>query len=65
MRIRIKSRLGQRVGIMALCLLSPVVMGGCPSVRNEIVNGFEATVRSVLDVGLAALFEDFRANSAN
>jgi len=55
----------QQFGIAALCLLSPVLMGGCPSIRNELIGGFEATVRSVLDVGLTSLFQTFLANDTN
>ena len=55
----------QEIGIAALCLLSPVLMGGCPSIRNELIGGFEATVRSVLDVGLTELFDTFLANDTN
>lgn len=53
---------GKRAPALALCLLLPLLMGGCPGARNELVNGVETTVRGIVDAGLDQVFEAFRTD---
>lgn len=50
------------VQALALCLLLPVLMGGCPGARNELVNGVETTLRGIVDAGLDQVFEALRTD---
>ncbi len=50
---------------LALCVLLPALMGGCPGARNELVNGVETTVRGIVDAGLDQLFDTFRTDELN
>ncbi len=46
----------------ALWLLLPLLMGGCPEVRNEIVSALDTTTRDVVDVALNTFFEDLKGD---
>ena len=37
-----------RRALLALCLLVPLLMGGCPEFRNDLVSVFETATRSAL-----------------
>ena len=37
-----------RFAVVALCLLLPTLLGGCPEFRNDVVGVFESAARSTL-----------------
>jgi hypothetical protein len=51
--------------ILALAVLVPALMGGCPGARNELVNGIETTLRGIIDAGLDQAFDAFRTDDLN
>ncbi|MCP4593506.1 MAG: hypothetical protein GY842_22440 [bacterium] len=50
--------------LLALGLLLPMVMGGCPEFRNESVAAIETATRGVLNAGLDLLFDQYRTDEA-
>lgn len=50
------------LGILAVCLSVPLLMGGCPTLRNTAVDGLETAARDVLNTALDIAFDGFRAN---
>lgn len=59
---RTVSRLPKRLAAVGLCLLLPVLMGGCPEFRNESVTAFETASRGVLDAAIDLFFDQFRSD---
>ena len=51
--------------VLALAMLVPALMGGCPGARNELVNGVETTLRGMIDAGLDQAFDAFRTDELN
>ncbi len=46
----------------ALCVLLPMVMGGCPDFQDEVVNAVDTAVSGLLNAALDLYFDQFRAN---
>jgi len=53
----------RRFAMIAIMLLMPTMMGGCPNVRNEVADAFEQAIRGIIDVGLDGYFDQFRSNN--
>lgn len=56
------SRQRSRFALIALILLLPTMMGGCPEFRNEVVNALETAARSVLDSAFDQYFDQLRSD---
>ncbi len=54
-----------RRAALALCLLLPALMGGCPEFRNESVNAIETATRGVLNAALDLYFDQFRTDDVS
>ncbi len=50
MKTGTKASRGSKIGrpLLALCLLLPFLMGGCPEFRNDTVSAFETATQAVL-----------------
>ncbi len=53
-----------RVARLALYLLLPALMGGCPEVRNQSVDAIETATRGVLNAAFDMFFDQFRSDEA-
>ena len=51
-----------RLAVAGVFLALPLLMGGCPEFRNEIVNAFETAARGVVDAALDLAFDQFRTD---
>ena len=52
-----------RCAVAVLALLVPVVMGGCPELRNELVNALENSTRTIVDSALNGVFDQLRTDA--
>jgi hypothetical protein len=50
-------------GGMLLCLILPLLMGGCPEFQSQAVDAFETATRSVIDAAVDLFFDQFRPSS--
>ena len=46
----------------ALCLLLPMILGGCPDFQDEVVNAVDTAVSGLLNAALNLYFDQFRSN---
>ena len=59
MRARdMKRRFASRWGVLGICFLAPTLMGGCPELRNEVVNVTNTAVQGLVlgDLGQEEAF---------
>lgn len=54
-----------RRAALALCLLLPALMGGCPEFRNESVNAIETATRGLFNAALDLYFDQFRTDDVS
>lgn len=47
---------------LGLFLLTPMLMGGCPELRNESVTAVEVATRGLIDAALGAYFDALRTD---
>jgi hypothetical protein len=52
------------IALVALGILLPLVLGGCPEFRNDVVNSIDTATRGILNAALDLLFNQFRNSSA-
>ena len=57
-------RLAKGLATLVLAFTAPLMMGGCPQVRNTAVDAFETGMRDVLNTALDLYFEQWRSNDA-
>ena len=50
--------------MFALCLLTPVLLGGCPEFQDESINAIDTAVQGVMDAALDLFFDQFRSDDA-
>ncbi len=62
---RIGGRPGRGCAFWGLCLLIPVLIGGCPEFQNASVTAVETASRGVLDAALDLFFDQFRTDRAS
>jgi len=48
---------------MVLCLMLPLLMGGCPEFQSQAVDAFETATRGVIDAAVDLFFDQFRPSS--
>ncbi len=46
----------------AMCLLLPLILGGCPDFQGEVVNAVDTAVSGLLNAALDLYFDQFRPN---
>ena len=51
-----------RLSLWGICLLMPVLMGGCPEFRNSSVDAVETAVRGIFDAALDLYFDQLRTD---
>lgn len=57
-------RRARRIGALAIvCLVTPLLMGGCPEFQNASVDAFESATRGVVNAALDLLFDQYRNNN--
>ena len=61
---RTPSRMWSRLAVLALCLMLPILGGGCPEFRDQSVAAVESATRGVMNAGLDLLFDQFRTDEA-
>jgi hypothetical protein len=45
-----------------LCLLLPMILGGCPEFQDEFVNALDTAVSGLLNAALDLYFDQFRSS---
>ena len=60
-----KRRLPRHVlPILLICLLTPLMMGGCEMLRDRVVDEIENATRGVFAAALDLFFDQLRSNEA-
>jgi len=55
-------RLARRLATLVLAFTAPLMMGGCPQIRNTAVDAVETGMRDVLNTALDLYFENWRSH---
>ena len=53
------------IALVAFGLLLPLVLGGCPEFRNDVVNSIDTATRGIVNAALDLLFIQFQNTSIN
>ena len=48
--------------LLALLLLLPILMGGCPEFQDDVVTAFETATRGLVNAALELLFDQYRSD---
>ena len=55
---------GHPLPLLLICLLTPLMMGGCETLRDRVVDEIENATRGVFDAALDLFFDQLRSNEA-
>jgi len=55
-------RLSDRFRVAAMCLLVPLLAGGCTELRSGILDTVEAAARSAVEGAVQQFFDQFRSD---
>ncbi len=54
-----------KYAVLAVIMLLPLNMGGCPEFRNESIDALETASRGVIDAAVTLYFDQLRTDEVN
>jgi hypothetical protein len=55
-------RPADRFCVVAMCVLVPLLTGGCTELRNSLVDTVEAAARTAVETAVQGFFDQFRSD---
>lgn len=52
----------RRMGVWVLLAASPLLMGGCPELQDDVATAFETAVQSIMSSAVTLYFDQYRTN---